>query len=74
MTIQFANFLPVPFPLDNWKDHRMRMSSDVIADIEREASGSSRETAEMLNGRLLRIIILCREARLLLSRDQDDPK
>jgi hypothetical protein len=44
-------------------------SSDLIDAIEREASGKYNETALEMNGRLQRIIGLCRELR---SRENEN--
>jgi hypothetical protein len=52
-----------------------RSSSDLIDAIEREAHGPHNETALEMNGRLQRIIGLCRELRAVLqSREGGDPK
>jgi hypothetical protein len=49
-----------------------RSSSDLVDAIEREASGKYNETALEMNGRLQRIIGLCRELRAVLqSRDSE---
>jgi hypothetical protein len=51
-----------------------RSSSDLIDAIEREASGPHNETTLEMNGRLQRIIGLCRELRSVLqSRDSRSP-
>lgn len=52
--------------------HLSQSSSDLIDAIEREASGKYNETTLEMNGRLQRIIGLCRELRSVLpSRETD---